>query len=311
MKQKSDFKLDKIFLERSNCNSAFELYPERSSHFSNFQLLKKQSSVNLELFPYNTNASTPNVTPQVPQMGLQISFSVDPKETLCPLFMKPSSNIRDLQNQDSNQEPQLTKAEASIPFPNEAVILPTLVTPKRDLFLCPESHQTKDTPIVEHNPVTEENKETESPDPQKNSKKKAYSPEEEKKITELVEKYGEKDWSTIAKFIPGRNRKQLRDHYINFIKNKPNKDDFTSKEDKQILDMVGEYGHRWQKIADNMPGRTPIMIKNRYNMKLKKKPKGKASKTESLNDISSKNEESAVLSQATVEPAVKKIKKLQ
>jgi hypothetical protein len=264
------------------------------------------------MFPGNTPSNTQNITPQVPQMGLQISFSVDPKETLCPLFMKPSSNMRDFQNQETNPDFQAIKSEASIPFPSEAVILPTLVTPKRDIFLSPENHQNKDTPTIEHNPVQEEKKEVESPDePQKNSKKKAYSQEEERLIIELVDKYGEKDWSTIAKFIQGRNRKQLRDHYINFIKNKPNKNDFTSEEDKQILQMVGEYGHRWQKIADNMPGRTPIMIKNRYNMKLKKKSKGKSSKTQSLNDFSSKNEESTVLPQAKIEPAIKKIKKLQ
>lgn len=102
-------------------------------------------------------------------------------------------------------------------------------------------------------------------------KKKAYTAEEDAKIVEYVKLYGDKNWSKIAELIPGRNRKQLRDHYINFLKNKLNKRGFTEKEDDIIFTMVTKYGHAWKKIADKLPGRTPIMIKNRYHSGLRKK----------------------------------------
>lgn len=101
--------------------------------------------------------------------------------------------------------------------------------------------------------------------------KKTYTPEEDRMLLELVGKYGEKNWSKIAELMPGRNRKQLRDHYINFLKKMLCRKEFTLEEDRTILAVVKKYGHSWKRIADLLPGRTPIMIKNRYNSKLKKR----------------------------------------
>lgn len=101
--------------------------------------------------------------------------------------------------------------------------------------------------------------------------KKAYTGEEDMLIFQYVKKYGEKNWSKIAELIPGRNRKQLRDHYINILKKKRNKNEFTEKEDSIICSMVAKFGNSWKRIADKLPGRTPLMIKNRYNAILRKK----------------------------------------
>jgi hypothetical protein len=42
--------------------------------------------------------------------------------------------------------------------------------------------------------------------------------EEDKKVIELVEKYGPEKWSYIASFLPGRIGKQCRERYL-FKKN--------------------------------------------------------------------------------------------
>lgn len=209
--------------------------------------------------------------------------------------MRPSSNIRDIQNIDNNQEAfPFCKTEAAFPFPNGLVLHSAgQEKPKQDQtpanipIPIPIPFPIPIAPIVQTK-IEEEKKEP-KPDPNDNEvpsldssamnsgRKKAYSPEENELLADLVKKYGDKNWSKIAEFMPGRNRKQLRDHYINFIKSKPVLKDFTEEEDAKILGMVAKYGHKWQKIADNLPGRSPLMIKNRYNMKLKKKPKGKRS----------------------------------
>ena len=115
-------------------------------------------------------------------------------------------------------------------------------------------------------------------------KKKAYTAEEDKQILKYVNMYGEKNWSQIAELMPGRNRKQLRDHYGNFLKKKLNKKEVTEKEDEIIFYMVKKHGHVWKKIADKLPGRTPIMIKNRYNSTIRKgnANSAKGSKIESI-----------------------------
>jgi len=48
--------------------------------------------------------------------------------------------------------------------------------------------------------------------------------------------------------------------------------------------MVTKYGHVWKRIADELPGRTPIMIKNRYHFALCKKING----TEAIGSIEKK-----------------------
>eukprot|EP00826_Nyctotherus_ovalis_P060947 TRINITY_DN861_c0_g1_i4.p3 TRINITY_DN861_c0_g1~~TRINITY_DN861_c0_g1_i4.p3 ORF type:complete len:158 (-),score=34.99 TRINITY_DN861_c0_g1_i4:138-611(-) len=60
------------------------------------------------------------------------------------------------------------------------------------------------------------------------------------------------------------NRKQLREHYINFIKCKNVSTDFTSAEDAAILTHVKDHGHTWKDLVNKLPGRSPIGIKNRY-----------------------------------------------
>ncbi len=49
-------------------------------------------------------------------------------------------------------------------------------------------------------------------------RKRQFTPEEDQKLLELVRIHGEAAWAVIAKLMPGRNRKQLRDHYVNLLK---------------------------------------------------------------------------------------------
>jgi hypothetical protein len=101
-------------------------------------------------------------------------------------------------------------------------------------------------------------------------RKKSYTKEEDDKILALVETFGE-DWSVIANYFPGRDRKQIRDHYINYLNKDLNKREFTHEEDLQIIEMKEVKKMSWVIIADSMPGRSQIMIKNRYNSKLAKR----------------------------------------
>ena len=101
------------------------------------------------------------------------------------------------------------------------------------------------------------------------SKNRKFTKEEDERLRELVKLYGEGHWIKVAENMPGRNRKQVRERYVNFVKKERSFAEFTIEEDSLILDFVQTKGRRWILISNLLPGRTPIMIKNRYYAKLR------------------------------------------
>ena len=99
---------------------------------------------------------------------------------------------------------------------------------------------------------------------------KKFTKEEDEKLKNLVKIYGEGCWSFIAGKMDGRNRKQVRERYINFIKKERTTDEFTPEEDAIVMNYVRQEGRKWSSLSEMLPGRTPIMVKNRYYAKLRK-----------------------------------------
>lgn len=91
-----------------------------------------------------------------------------------------------------------------------------------------------------------------------------FTVEDETQLAQLVKLHGEASWSLISSIMTKWNRKQLREHYINFVKCKSKSTDFSLAEDSAILMHVKEDGHTWKKLSNKLPGRSPIAIKNRY-----------------------------------------------
>eukprot|EP00829_Urostomides_striatus_P011870 TRINITY_DN3005_c0_g1_i1.p1 TRINITY_DN3005_c0_g1~~TRINITY_DN3005_c0_g1_i1.p1 ORF type:complete len:292 (-),score=62.62 TRINITY_DN3005_c0_g1_i1:138-1013(-) len=107
----------------------------------------------------------------------------------------------------------------------------------------------------------------------KAGRKRKFTPEEDELLLNLIKLHGESKWSVIAEQMPGKNRKQIREHYINFLSKRVTEKCFSPSEDMQILQLIESNGRLWNKIAEQMPGRTALAIKNRYYSKLWKKTK--------------------------------------
>ena len=49
------------------------------------------------------------------------------------------------------------------------------------------------------------------------SRHSRFSNEEDKKLKELVNKHGDKDWIIISSYMPGRNSRQCRERWNNYL----------------------------------------------------------------------------------------------
>lgn len=127
------------------------------------------------------------------------------------------------------------------------------------------------------------------PKVQRHKKRYAFTPEEDDRLRELVEKHGENNWFHIASKMPKRDTRQCRERWFNYLSPKVINGTWSPEEDKVLAEKVSQFGRKWKAIEAFFPGRTDINIKNRWNFLQKKRAKEEQPKScledEQLNEF--------------------------
>ncbi|XP_047317201.1 transcription factor RAX2-like [Impatiens glandulifera] len=106
-----------------------------------------------------------------------------------------------------------------------------------------------------------------------NVKKGPWSPEEDSKLKDYIERYGTGgNWIALPlKAGLKRCGKSCRLRWLNYLRPNIKHGQFSHEEDTIICTLFSNIGSRWSVIASQLPGRTDNDIKNYWNTKLKKK----------------------------------------
>ena len=98
-----------------------------------------------------------------------------------------------------------------------------------------------------------------------------WTEQEDKKLINLVEKYGAEKWSFISSHFPERIGKQCRERWFNHLCPTVNKTAWSKEEEWILFILHNQIGNKWSQLCKYLPGRTDNTIKNHWNSTMKKR----------------------------------------
>ncbi|KAL9236712.1 hypothetical protein vseg_011348 [Gypsophila vaccaria] len=103
-------------------------------------------------------------------------------------------------------------------------------------------------------------------------KKGPWTPEEDQKLVDYIQKHGYGNWRTLPKNA-GLQRcgKSCRLRWTNYLRPDIKRGRFSFEEEESIIQLHSILGNKWSAIAARLPGRTDNEIKNFWNTHIRKR----------------------------------------
>ncbi|CAL9766091.1 unnamed protein product [Musa acuminata subsp. burmannicoides] len=103
-------------------------------------------------------------------------------------------------------------------------------------------------------------------------KKGPWTPEEDQKLIDHIQKHGHGSWRTLPKNAGlARCGKSCRLRWTNYLRPDIKRGRFSFEEEETIIQLHSILGNKWSAIAARLPGRTDNEIKNYWNSHIKKR----------------------------------------
>ncbi|KAG0483899.1 hypothetical protein HPP92_011983 [Vanilla planifolia] len=103
-------------------------------------------------------------------------------------------------------------------------------------------------------------------------KKGPWTPEEDQKLIDYIEKHGQGSWRTLPKNAGlARCGKSCRLRWTNYLRPDIKRGRFSFEEEETIIQLHAILGNKWSAIAARLPGRTDNEIKNYWNTHIRKR----------------------------------------
>ncbi|CAL9187478.1 unnamed protein product [Musa hybrid cultivar] len=103
-------------------------------------------------------------------------------------------------------------------------------------------------------------------------KKGPWTPEEDQKLIDYIQKHGQGSWRTLPKKAGlARCGKSCRLRWTNYLRPDIKRGRFSFEEEEAIIHLHSLLGNKWSAIAARLPGRTDNEIKNYWNTHIRKR----------------------------------------
>jgi hypothetical protein len=110
-----------------------------------------------------------------------------------------------------------------------------------------------------------------------------FTSDEDALLRDIVENKRASTWAEAVAFFPGRNARQLRDRWSNYVNPAIAATPWTAEEDALLEEKYAALGAQWRFIAGYFPNRSRAQLK--YQWLAKHKPAPTAQPPQSLPEI--------------------------